>query len=156
MSRLISTFLLGVITLISTNGFAEEGNAISDEELGLSKTSVREEVAPVAYNFNPRPPGTNETLPRAYLNAPPQIPHNIDRLTPVTMKSNQCRGCHDKPQMWGMAKRKGLPTPIPQSHYTDLRRDPGTVTSKLIGARFVCTQCHVPQASTEPLVQNIF
>lgn len=155
MNRLISTLIAGVLTLASSSGFADDANAISDEELGLSKTSVREEAAPEAYTFNPRPPGTNDTLPRAYFNAPPQIPHNIDRLTPVTAKSNQCRGCHDKPQMWGM-KRKGLPTPIPQSHYTDLRRDPGTVTNKLIGARFVCTQCHVPQASTAPLVQNMF
>ncbi len=152
LARLLQCALLFTAVNIC---LADGNNSISDSELGLSRSDVKDDPVPEAYTFNPKFPGTNDFLPRAYLNAPPQIPHNIDRLTPVTAKNNQCKGCHDRPQMWG-TKRKGLPTPIPESHYTDLRNDPGTVTKKLIGARFNCTQCHVPQAITQPLVENSF
>jgi|WetSurMetagenome_2_1015567.scaffolds.fasta_scaffold293825_1 nitrate reductase (cytochrome), electron transfer subunit len=156
MNLRISKLLQCVLILTSTSlCFAEGNSSISDNELGLSKTDVKDVPSPEAYTFNPKFPGSNDFLPRAYVNAPPQIPHNIERFTPVTTKNNQCKGCHDRPQMWG-TKRKGLPTPIPESHYTDMRNDPGTVTKKLVSARFVCTQCHVPQAATQPLVENGF
>jgi cytochrome c-type protein NapB len=57
--------------------------------------------------------------------------------------------------MWGK-KAKGAPTPMPPSHYTDMRNAPGTVAGKLIGSRYVCTQCHAPQASVKPLVGKTF
>lgn len=81
----------------------------------------------------------------------------LERIDAKERKSaagrNQCKGCHDRPQMWG-AKRKGLPTPIPESHYTDMRNDPGTVGKKLVSARSVCTQCHVPRPSRSPWLRT--
>ncbi|MGF1643901.1 MAG: nitrate reductase cytochrome c-type subunit, partial [Thiotrichales bacterium] len=50
-------------------------------------------------------------------------------------------------------KAAGEPTPLPASHY-----EPEKVNNELAldGRRFVCTQCHVPQAEVDPLVQNTF
>ncbi len=53
-------------------------------------------------------------------------------------------------------KKHGEPTPIPASHYVDLRNAPGKRSDKVVGARWVCTACHVPQQDVQPLVRNPF
>ena len=134
---------------------AQAGKPIKENSLGLSKTSVNDSPVSEKFSYSDKFPGTSEVLPRAFPGAPVQIPHNIEPFLPVTAKNNMCKTCHDKPAMWGK-KVKGQPTAIPESHYTDLRFAPGKVTKKLIGARYVCTQCHVPQANVKPLVINTF
>jgi nitrate reductase cytochrome c-type subunit len=71
-----------------------------------------------------------------------------------------CKVCHDKRDTLGKTgkaeKVKGQPTAIPASHYTDHRLDTGKIGKTLVGARTVCTQCHVPQANVKPLVTNTF
>lgn len=134
----------------------DAGSKVAPEEMGLSKTSVFEVPTPEPPSYPSAPPGTVEPLGRAYPSAPPQIPHDISPFLPVTLKNNACRQCHDVPHRIGQPKNPYQPTPIPESHYTDLRRAPGEVTQQLIGARFVCTQCHVPQAEAAPLVENLF
>ncbi len=145
---------LTLMTLVLTGAQAGPPG-IADEDLGLSKSTVFDTPSPEAFAYGEASPGSGNTLPRAYTGAPPQIPHSIQGFVPVTVRNNACVGCHNNPAMWGQ-KTKGVPTPMPPSHYTDTRHAPGNVTKKLIGARFVCTQCHVPQASVQPLVDNTF
>jgi cytochrome c-type protein NapB len=147
-----------VIVILATMGLvsAHAGQpAVADKDLGLSKTTVFDTPSPAAFAYSESSPGSGKTLPRAYAGAPPQIPHNIQGFMPVTARNNMCVGCHNNPAMWGK-KAKGAPTPMPPSHYTDTRNAPDNVTKKMIGARFVCTQCHVPQANVQPLVDNTF
>ena len=129
--------------------------AIADTEMGLSKTSVFDTPTPQSFSYSENPPGSGTTLPRAYPGAPPQIPHNIDNFKPITAKVNACLACHHNPSMRGK-KITGMPTAIPESHYIDRRNEPGVVGSQIVGARYVCTQCHVPQANVAPLVDNVF
>jgi cytochrome c-type protein NapB len=121
--------------------------------MGLSKTSVFDNPSPESFSYSGSSPGSNQTLPLAYAGAPPQIPHNIENFVPVTTENNQCVACHNTPDLIGQ-KSKGRPTPMPESHYTDLRRTPGKVTKEVTGSRYVCTQCHAPQAEVDPLVEN--
>jgi nitrate reductase cytochrome c-type subunit len=51
---------------------------------------------------------------------------------------------------------KGEATPIPASHYVDLRNAPGVRGAEVAGARWVCTACHVPQQDVQPLVGSPF
>lgn len=152
MKRIISLLTAALLCLPAAH--AEQG--ISSEQLGLSKTNVRDAPAPPLYTFSTQFPGTSQRLPRAYPEAPPQIPHNIDMFIPIKMGANQCLGCHNNPALWGQPLVQGIPTPIPKSHYTDLRNAPDKVTSQLIGSRYVCVQCHTPQANAQPLVANTF
>lgn len=122
---------------------------------GLTPAGVFDTPTPVNFSYSDKFPGSSTVLPRAYPNAPPQIPHSIDGFKPVTAALNACLGCHNNPSMWGK-NTKGLPTPIPKSHYTDLRNTPTQTTEQITGARYVCTQCHVPQALLDPLVENSF
>ena len=128
-----------------------ESGPIPDTALGLSKTSVFDAPAPPPVKENDSTPGELPVVPRPYALAPPRIPHGIGDFLPITPKSNMCVDCHSVAQ-----KEKGQPTPMPASHYTDLRNAPGVRGDKVAGARWVCTSCHVPLTDAKPLVGNAF
>ncbi len=125
--------------------------AVPDRVLGLSKTSASDVPAPPPIKENTSSPGERPALPRAYPGAPPRIPHGIRDLLPITRDGNACVDCHAVKE-----KKPGEPTPIPASHYTDLRREPGKPGDHVLGARWVCISCHVPQTGAAPLVKNRF
>lgn len=131
-------------------------DAVADKDMGLSKTSVFDTPDPETFSYSDKFPGSSSVFPRAYPDAPPQIPHNIDSFKPITTDNNACMGCHNNPSMRGKEIPEGMPTPMPESHYIDLRHKPDTVREQIVEARYVCTQCHVPQANVEVLVENSF
>ena len=154
MKQTLKAALTGMaLTFLCVN--AQAAKPVKDSSLGLSKTSVNDSPVSEEFSYSKNFPGTSKLLPRAYIDAPPQIPHNIESFLPVSTKNNACKMCHDNPAMQGK-KVKGQATAMPASHYTDLRHAPGKVTTELIGARYVCTQCHVPQANVKPMVTNTF
>lgn len=147
-----------LLCLSSTPALA--ATPISDTRLGLSKSAITDSPPPEKFHYSENFPGIDPVLQRAYPGAPPQIPHNIEAFLPVNKDRNMCKTCHDKRDTFdasGKAKKvKGQPTAIPASHYTDNRFTPGKIGKTLVGARTVCTQCHVAQANVKPLVQNTF
>jgi cytochrome c-type protein NapB len=78
---------------------------------------------------------------------PPMIPHAIDK-TRITLNENSCLSCHGK----AYSKTENAVEP-PKSHY---RTREGDKTKQISTGRYFCTQCHVPQAYTEALVDNDF
>jgi len=125
--------------------------------------------------------GTSKKIERAFDNAPPMIPHDVEGMLPISTNNNQCTGCH----MPEVASSMGA-TPIPVSHFTNFRpttkyvngemlKEGKTVgidgelgnTSDIVIAkakkldglyqgRFNCSQCHTPQADIDPLVESTF
>ena len=125
-------------------------------DMGLSKGSVFDTPTPKIYHYDNTPPGESKVLPRAYLGAPPQISHDISDFLPITAQSNMCVACHNQPDLRGKKREKGAVVPIPASHYTDQRKTPNKVTENLVGARYNCNLCHIPQTDAAPLVENTF
>lgn len=82
-----------------------------------------------------------------YEDQPPMIPHEIDK-TRITLNENSCLSCHSK----AYSKTENAVRP-PKSHY---KTREGEKLSQISTGRYFCTQCHVPQAYTEPLVENDF
>lgn len=123
---------------------------LPDTALGLSRGSVFEVPSPPLYTDEASAPGARKVLPRANREAPPRIPHGVGEYLPITRGSNPCADCHDT----GLPRKKGEPTPIPASHYVDLRHAPEKKGAKLVGARHVCTACHVATTDAQPLVGN--
>ncbi|MBU1215627.1 MAG: nitrate reductase cytochrome c-type subunit [Gammaproteobacteria bacterium] len=154
-SRFIQT-MAGIVLLLAGPVVASAAPPIKADSMGLSKSSVFSVPEPKAYDYPATQPGASKVLPRAYKDAPPQVPHSIDEFQPITAQMNMCAACHGQPALWGQKLEKGTPTPIPPSHYTDLRNAPGKVTQNLIGARYNCNQCHVPQTNAPALVKNTF
>jgi len=158
---------------------------VTEEALGLRKTDLyaeEGETEGVQADFARPAPGESTKFERAYVNAPPMIPHSVEGLLPITQSNNQCVGCH----MPEAAKAVNA-TPIPVSHFTNYR--PETVlkdgemvkeghvvglgkkgmgnvsdiviakaekTDTLYQGRFNCSQCHAPQAKIDTLVGNTF
>ncbi len=128
---------------------AGAGKAVSDSEIGLSKTSVNDVPVPDVFAYREADPTSSGVLPRAYDGAPPQVPHSIADFVPIKPDSNMCQACHMQPDNIGK-KTKGEPTPLPISHYEPDK------AGVMDAARYNCTQCHTPQAEVKPLVNNTF
>ena len=127
---------------------AHAADGIAAADMGLSKTSVFDDPTPAAPVIGGDRPQVDSP------GAPPQIPHDITGMLPVKVGTNACLGCHDQPAMRGK-KMPGVPTAIPVSHYENTR-DGNAMGDKVRGQRYICTQCHAPQADVKPLVKNEF
>jgi cytochrome c-type protein NapB len=70
------------------------------------------------------------------------------RAYALDRNANRCLACHARSR----AEESGA-VPIAISHYADRA---GETLGHLSPRRYFCTQCHVPQADTKPLVGNTF
>lgn len=141
--------------LALAGGLAAAGEAVDALNMGLSKTSVFDVPEPEPFAYLDVSTRRSKALPRAYPGAPPQIPHEVEGWLRIAPGANECLDCHDAPDMWGEKLRRGDGTPMPESHYTD--RSGKVDTERVAGGRYVCTQCHAPQAEgVQPLVENEF
>lgn len=168
--------LVSLVTIIAV-GCAAGGGTITEESLGLRKTNLYTESDTTgdATTYGKDAAGSSKRFARAFENAPPMIPHDIEGMLPIKIGNNACTGCH-VPEV---AKAMGA-TPIPPSHFATFRpitamgkdgritkegkgvdntSDLKTVShklAKLSGSRFNCSQCHAPQSTQKPLVGNTF
>ena len=84
---------------------------------------------------------------RDYRQQPPLIPHQIEGYT-INIRHNKCLSCHS----WANY-RSSRATKISQTHFES--RD-GAILANVSARRYFCTQCHVPQVDSAPLVENEF
>lgn len=139
-------------------GTAFRNGDLMDEDVDLGQMA----------QYSQEAPGTSTRFDRAFENAPPMIPHNIETFPPITVSNNMCLSCHMPAVAVGVKS-----TPIPASHFTNYRpeikmvggkyqADKGDAISahytadKLNSARYVCTSCHVPQSNATVVLKNIF
>ena len=99
--------------------------------------------APIIKRWEP----DQEIMARDFVQQPPLIPHSIDGYK-IDQNSNKCLTCHS----WANYRDSGA-TKISQTHFSD--RD-DTVLANVAPRRYFCTQCHVAQKDTKPLVENSF
>jgi cytochrome c-type protein NapB len=143
----------GVALLLVGVALAQD---VADDELGLDKNSVFSTPDPIVPRTAQMDPGENLKLGSYFDDGPPLISHRIQDVLPITLMENLCLDCHDDLAMLGQEIAEDEPTPMPESHYTDLRRTPKVVGTAPIGARYVCTQCHAAQTDAVPLVDNTY
>lgn len=116
---------------------------VSMEGLGGIQTIEGTSSVPEFHKWNP----DSAPLPRAYVQQPPLIPHQIEGYQ-ITVKFNKCLTCHS----FQNSKQSGA-TKISVTHFRD--RD-GVELDNVAPRRYFCTQCHVPQTDAKPLVENQF
>ncbi len=155
-----------------TSKISDTLSSISEDELGLRKSSVSDESNVVSNKteYSKIDAGSGYKFKRAFQDAPPMIPHNIEGMLPITFQDNQCISCHSPEVALDMGA-----TPIPASHHTNFRPQHKLLAGEkfvkitddmknevsikkqdtLVGARFNCVQCHAPQSQGE-LVKNNF
>jgi len=120
-------------------------------EVGLCKVGVNQVPSPPRVEANGSEPGDLPLVERAYPGIPPVVPHGILEYVPITRDDNACLDCHEVE-----TKEPGEPTPIPRSHYVDLRNAPETVRDEVAGARYNCVACHVAETDAPLLVESVF
>lgn len=148
----IRAALIATAMVLAAAGMAQAANPIDDKDMGLSKGSVFDVPVPPAWDYA----ATQGPMPRYFGDAPPMIPHATGAYENITATQNMCMGCHKQPDKMGQKVAAGMPTPMPASHYTDLRNAPDKVEKEVDGSRYKCTLCHQGQADAKPLVENTF
>jgi len=131
---------------------AEEAiESVPEEAIGLADAKLGElpELAPAP--ALPADPGEAPIQAPAYAGSPPVVPHAVDDFAPITRDENMCLGCHLVED-----KVEGEATPIPATHFEDLRNAPGVRGDDVAGARWACLACHVAPTDAAPLVRNVF
>ena len=88
-----------------------------------------------------------EVMARDFVQQPPLIPHSIEDYK-IDQNSNKCLTCHS----WANYRNADA-TKISQTHFSD--RD-DNVLANVAPRHYFCTQCHVSQRNTKPLVENSF
>ena len=181
--RIISKLSLGLVTAATLFVVGcSTTQTYSEESLGLRKTNLYTEGAETTGDmtkYGKNSAGKSKTIARAFQDAPPMIPHDVDGMLPITIKNNACTGCHAPevaPSMGALA--------YPKSHMTDFRPKTGiasdgritkdgvgvdntssdklkyvsikSTAGRLSGARFNCTQCHAPQSNATDAPANTF
>lgn len=161
------------ITVAATILFAANTkNVIDDDSIGLRKVDLlsEEKAAPDETKYGISQPMSGYKIERAYQNAPPMIPHDVEGMLEITPQNNMCIGCHDVSVAESMTA-----TPIPKSHYIDFRPKHKLTGDKfeksidnmknevsikpietISNARFNCTACHAPQSTGKLAVENTF
>lgn len=124
--------------------FVTFGSAGEDVQSLRGDSSIDADAkTPVIKRWEP----DQEVIARDFVQQPPLIPHSIDGYR-IEINSNKCLTCHS----WANYREAGA-TKISQTHFAD--RDEN-VLANIAPRRYFCTQCHVAQMDTEPLVENTF
>jgi len=146
---------------------------VSEESLGLRKTNLYSEKTETQGHkaeYSTSYTGSGVKIKRAFQDAPPMIPHDVEGLLPITINNNQCLGCHMPEEAAAMGMGA---TPIPVSHFINFRPSSSAIkgentssetlshvsikkSKKLYGGRFNCSQCHAPQSGDDLAVKNTF
>lgn len=137
------SLLMGIILIAGSLSAAGSVYADQVKSLrGLNELDSQSNEVTVKKNIADREP-----IERDYVQQPPLIPHRIDGYK-INIKFNKCLTCHS----WANYKEAHA-TKISQTHFAD--RD-NQVMANVAARRYFCTQCHVPQANAQPLVENTF
>ena len=137
------SMIFGIALSLVGFGMAWQSGAAGVQSLRGDATVEAESTAPDMKPYFK----DQQVIPRDYLQQPPLIPHQIEGYS-INIKHNKCLGCHS----WLNYKEKGA-TKISQTHFES--RD-GAILANVSARRYFCTQCHVPQANAQPLVENTF
>jgi cytochrome c-type protein NapB len=137
--KIAMTILFPILVGITANPVMAAEMVDSLRGGGLAESS---DAPPVQNYQRDRAP-----IPRDYVQQPPLVPHKIDGYR-IDAKSNKCLTCHS----WANYRESGA-TKISQTHFSDRE---GNDLSNISARRYFCTQCHVPQVDSKPLVENTF
>ncbi len=153
---LVGAFLVasGLVACVDkdTVGKGKAPQGISDEELGLRKTTLFDEkdVFPATGTPAESTPGSSKRIARSFENAPPLIPHDLTGLLPITIDDNSCVGCHMPEAATAIDA-----VAVPKSHLIEPASGEA-LQGELHAERFNCMQCHVQQVELQATVENTF
>ncbi len=136
--KLASAGILALSVLVGPGVYAAD--SISDMR---NDDILTQDAAPAM----PKVVNSDERQVRNYPEQPPLIPHKIDGYQ-VDKNANKCMTCHSR-----TAVEQSQAPMISITHF--MTRDNQFLAS-ISPRRYFCTQCHVPQTDSKPLIENEF
>lgn len=125
--------------------------ALGSAAIGQNQVATLRGAEPLTENGDPavipKVVNTDIRQVRNYPEQPPVIPHKIDGYQ-IDLNHNQCMTCHSR-----AAIEISQAPMISITHF--MNRD-GQFLATASPRRYFCTQCHVTQSDTRPLVENTF
>jgi len=140
-----------VLAAFIITGCTVSNSNVNEESLGLRHTDLYSEssTVPDATSYSKVAAGESKVIERAFENAPPMIPHDIEGMLPITINNNTCLGCHE-PSVAAMVNA----TAVPKSHMFNMRKQ--IMLTSVSPARYNCSQCHAPQSNNKLVYGNEF
>ena len=99
--------------------------------------------------------GESQNFDRSFPDAPPQVPHTVEDMLPITRLDNECLECHHPENAV-----EGQDVPLPESHFQRALMAKGKTNEPMVwvvkgyeqakdvvGTRYHCSMCHTPQAT---------
>lgn len=154
--RVVAWALALQLIVAASAAIGEEGQAPEGDGLDLYFRSA--ELGALSPQEQPlygeEEPGDSQRIDRAFEGAPPQIPHTVEDMLPITRDSNECIDCHHPSQAVGEGE-----VPLPESHFEQAVMAAGAPGEgqvwKVKGykkgqdvapSRYNCSMCHAAQA----------
>ena len=148
--------ILLVSTLLTSIGIVgcQTGGPVDETSVGIGADGVFNDPSPSTFDYPTTKAGESDRVAKSYHTAPPMVPHTVAEYLPITLETNECMECHDKPKYIDKKYVKGNKLSMPESHYGGFG---GTGDKdEASGARYTCSQCHAPMSGAQPLVENTF
>ena len=145
---------LGISAVIALLSACALSGGVNDTDIGLSKTSVFDAPDPEVFVYDDTRARYSKSLARAFPGAPPQVPHEMESMLPITLEDNQCLECHDRPDEIGEEKVKGG-NPMDKQHYASIGESGSEDGWSLSGMRFTCNQCPVAVAYEDRFIDFV-
>jgi cytochrome c-type protein NapB len=109
-------------------------------------------------------PGESSRFERAFADAPPQIPHTVEDMYPITAEDNECLECHHPENA---IEKEDIP--VSESHFQRAvmaKGPPGQPMAwvvqryekagDVVGSRYNCSVCHAPQSTNARVLPSRF
>jgi len=136
------TFIVMVLVALAGLAGAQGTPAVVNGLRGPTPLDAESKAPPLAKTIN-----DDQRRARSFPAQPPVIPHQVDNYQ-VDLRFNKCMSCHGRERVG-----ESQAPMVSVTHFQD--RD-GMIRQEISPRRYFCTQCHVPQTTAEPLVENRF
>jgi cytochrome c-type protein NapB len=154
-AQLSSWLVIGLLPFFAVTTTASEKEADDGLDLYFRDVSLMVMSDQAQESYPETDAGESKRIARAFPDAPPQIPHAVVDMLPITLDDNECVDCHHPDNVGSEAD-----LPLPKSHFSRAVMGSGGKGNSMVwvvqgyedagdvvGSRYNCTICHTTQAT---------
>jgi cytochrome c-type protein NapB len=154
-AQLSSWLVIGLLPFLAVGATANEKEADDGLDIYFRDASLMALSDQAQESYPDSEAGESKLIERAFPDAPPQIPHTLVDMLPITADDNECVECHHPDNVASEAD-----LPLPKSHFSRAVMGSGGKGDSMVwvvqryedtkglgGSRYNCTMCHTQQAT---------
>ena len=154
-AQLSSWLVIGLLAFLAVGATANDKEADDGLDVYFRDASLMALSDQALESYLDSEAGESKLIERAFPDAPPQIPHTLVDMLPITANDNECVECHHPDNVGSEAD-----LPLPKSHFSRAVMGSGGKGDSMVwvvrgyedakdlgGSRYNCTMCHTTQAT---------